>query len=59
MAIRKCTDSDFDAIVEIINDAANAYKGVIPADCWSEPYMPREELKEERSAKARPSASAG
>jgi N-acetylglutamate synthase-like GNAT family acetyltransferase len=45
--IRKCTDSDFELILEIINDAAQAYKGVIPADCWHEPYMSREELKHE------------
>jgi N-acetylglutamate synthase-like GNAT family acetyltransferase len=32
-------------IYEIINDAASAYKGVIPADRWHEPYMPKEELK--------------
>ncbi len=32
---------------EIINDAARAYKGVIPADRWHEPYMPMEELKHE------------
>lgn len=44
--IRKCGDADFEAIFEIINDAAAAYKGVIPADCWHEPYMPREELKQ-------------
>lgn len=50
MTIRKCTDADFDAILDIINDAASAYKGVIPADCWSEPYMPRRELKEEIEA---------
>jgi GNAT superfamily N-acetyltransferase len=47
MAIRKCTDSDFDAIHEIINDAAEAYRGVIPEDCWHDPYMSREELKRE------------
>lgn len=45
--IRKCTDSDFEVILEIINDAAQAYKGVIPVDCWHEPYMSREELKHE------------
>jgi N-acetylglutamate synthase-like GNAT family acetyltransferase len=45
--IRKCTGSDFEVILEIINDAAQAYKGVIPADCWHEPYMSREELKHE------------
>ncbi|MDI6763141.1 MAG: GNAT family N-acetyltransferase [Thermodesulfobacteriota bacterium] len=42
--IRKCTDSDFEVTLEIINDAAQAYKGVIPIDCWHEPYMSREEL---------------
>ena len=45
--IRKCTDSEFEVILEIINDGAQAYKGVIPADCWHEPYMFREELKHE------------
>lgn len=34
----------------IVNDAAQAYKGVIPADCWHEPYMPLAELKDEISA---------
>ena len=43
--IRKATAEDFDAIFDIINDAAIAYKGVIPSDCWHEPYMSREELK--------------
>ena len=45
--IRKCMDSDFEVIFEIINNAAQAYRGVIPAECWHEPYMPREELKHE------------
>ncbi len=45
--IRPCTDSDVPNIFAIVNDAAQAYKGVIPADCWHEPYMPLEELKEE------------
>jgi len=45
--IRKCTDSDFEMILEIINEAAQAYKGVIPVDRWHEPYMSREELKHE------------
>ena len=48
--IRKCGEADFEAIFEIVNDAAAAYKGVIPADCWREPYMPREELKHEMEA---------
>lgn len=45
--IRRCTEGDFEAIYEIINDAAQAYKGIIPADRWREPYMPRDELKDE------------
>ena len=45
--IRKGTDEDFEEIFTIINDAAIAYKGVIPQDCWHEPYMTREELKEQ------------
>lgn len=42
--IRDCTTSDFDDILEIINDAAGAYRGAIPADCWHDPYMDRNEL---------------
>jgi len=45
--IRKCTDNDLDAMFEVINDAARAYKGVIPADRWHEPYMPMSELRSE------------
>jgi len=48
--IRPCTDSDVSDIYAIVNDAAQAYKGVIPADCWHEPYMPLEELKDEIAA---------
>jgi N-acetylglutamate synthase-like GNAT family acetyltransferase len=48
--IRRCDEQDFEAIYEIVNDAATAYRGVIPADCWTEPYMPREELREEIGA---------
>jgi len=43
--IRKGADQDFEEIFKIINDAAIAYKGVIPADRWHEPYMTKEELK--------------
>jgi N-acetylglutamate synthase-like GNAT family acetyltransferase len=43
--IRKANDEDFEEIFNIINDAAIAYKGVIPPDRWHEPYMPREELR--------------
>jgi len=45
--IRRCQDSDTPNVCAIINDAASAYQGVIPSDCWHEPYMPLEELKEE------------
>ena len=37
--MERCTANDFKDIFEIINDAATAYKGVIPADRWHEPYM--------------------
>lgn len=43
--IRLATEKDFDDIYTIINDAATAYKGIIPADRWHEPYMPKEELE--------------
>lgn len=45
--IRPCAPADFEKIYEVINDAAQAYKGVIPEDRWKEPYMPREELYHE------------
>jgi GNAT superfamily N-acetyltransferase len=45
--MRRCTDADVPAIYSIINDAAVAYKGVIPEDRWHEPYMPLDELKTE------------
>ena len=43
--IRNATESDYSAILEVINDAAMAYKGIIPADRWHEPYMTRAELE--------------
>ena len=48
--IRKCDDRDFNTIYEIINEAAEVYKGIIPADRWKEPYMPRDELRHEIDA---------
>jgi N-acetylglutamate synthase-like GNAT family acetyltransferase len=48
--IRRCTEDDFETMYSIINDAAMAFKGVIPADRWHEPYMPREELRHEIDA---------
>ncbi len=43
--ICKCEQKDFNKIYEIINDAATAYRGVIPEDRWHEPYMTEEELQ--------------
>ena len=48
--IRKCKATDREVIHRIINDGALAYKGVIPRDCWHEPYMPLAELKREMGA---------
>ncbi|MCD6231772.1 GNAT family N-acetyltransferase [Candidatus Aerophobetes bacterium] len=45
--IRRLLSREFNCILEIINDAAVAYKGVIPDDMWSEPYMSAKELREE------------
>jgi GNAT superfamily N-acetyltransferase len=44
-SIRACRDHDREAIFEIVNAAAEAYRGVIPADRWHEPYMPLRELE--------------
>jgi len=48
--IRPCAPADFDAMFDVINDAAVAYRGIIAGDCWKEPYMPREELAHEIGA---------
>ena len=45
--IRKARASETPAILAIINAAAIAYRGVIPADRWHEPYMPPNELAKE------------
>lgn len=45
--VRQCDGRDFDVIWAIINDGAQAYKGNIPADRWTEPYMSREKLQHE------------
>jgi GNAT superfamily N-acetyltransferase len=42
--IRPCEDREFEQIGEIINDGAQAYRGVIAADRYAEPYMSRDEL---------------
>jgi len=43
--IRKCQRDDTKRIHAIINEAARAYDGVIPADCYHQPYMAMEELE--------------
>jgi GNAT superfamily N-acetyltransferase len=48
--VRNLLPSDFKAILKVINDAAQAYKGIIPDDRWKEPYMSAEELREEIEA---------
>jgi GNAT superfamily N-acetyltransferase len=45
--IRACRNDERAAILAIINAAAEAYRGVIPADCWHDPYMPQDELERE------------
>lgn len=48
--IKSLSFRDKASIYEVINSAAIAYKGVIPADCCHEPYMPEEELAGEMAA---------
>ena len=48
--IRLCRGDEREAILAIVNAAAEAYRGVIPADCWHEPYMPSAELDGEIAA---------
>ena len=47
LMIRQCQPNDMDKIYFIINEAAKAYEGVIPADRYHQPYMPMEELERE------------
>jgi GNAT superfamily N-acetyltransferase len=53
MSIRPCRDDERGAILAIVNAAARAYRGVIPADRWHEPYMPADELDGEIAAGVR------
>jgi N-acetylglutamate synthase-like GNAT family acetyltransferase len=45
MIIRPCSGTDISPILNIINDAAEAYEGVIPWDCWKVPYMTMKQLE--------------
>jgi GNAT superfamily N-acetyltransferase len=49
LMIRRCDERHFDLIWTIVNDGAQAYKGIIPADRWTDPYMSREQLRHEIS----------
>jgi GNAT superfamily N-acetyltransferase len=51
--IRRCRDDEHEAILAIINAAAEAYRGVIPADRWHEPYMESQEFESEIAAGVR------
>jgi GNAT superfamily N-acetyltransferase len=42
--IRPCTNADLPRTLHIVNEAATAYRGVIPDDCYHDPYMPWDEL---------------
>lgn len=53
MGIRPCTLSDVDAMLAVVNAAATAYAGVIPADRYHVPYMPAAELRAELAAGVR------
>ena len=43
--IRLCEEQEFEQIWAIVNDGAQAYRGVIPADRCAEPYMSKDELR--------------
>jgi GNAT superfamily N-acetyltransferase len=49
-AVRPCRANERGEILEIVNAAAEAYRGVIPADRWREPYMDAAELDREIAA---------
>ena len=45
--IRSCRTEEIEDIYRIINEAAKAYSGYIPSDCYHQPYMPIDELRRE------------
>src|ERR1700751_6490632 len=49
-SLRRCRDEERPLMLGIINAAAEAYRGAIPADCWHEPYMSADELDTEIAA---------
>jgi GNAT superfamily N-acetyltransferase len=48
--IRRCRPDEQATILAIVNSAAEAYRGVIPDDCWHEPYMTAKDLEREIAA---------
>jgi GNAT superfamily N-acetyltransferase len=48
--LRGCGPEDTARILEIVNAAAVAYRGVVPAECLHDPYMPAEELRRDMEA---------
>jgi len=48
--IRPCRAGELATVLAVINEAAEAYRGVIPAECWHQPYMPAAELAAEFAA---------
>ena len=42
--IKECTKKNISNILHVINDASLKYKGIIPNDCWHEPYMTKQKL---------------
>src|SRR4030042_1378646 len=48
--IRELSFVDIDCIYDIVNSAAQAYRGIIPSDCCHEPYMPKGELQREMNS---------
>ena len=45
--IHQCDENDIGDILAIFNDGAQAYRGVIPDDCWTQPYMAASALRHE------------
>jgi N-acetylglutamate synthase-like GNAT family acetyltransferase len=50
MVLRLSTTADFEPMLAIVNQAARAYRGVIPPDRWHDPYMSADELRREIDA---------
>jgi GNAT superfamily N-acetyltransferase len=50
VSVRRCADDERATILAIVNAAAEAYRGVIPDDCWHAPYMSADELDREMEA---------